>query len=194
MVDVQYAFDSVQRALRTAQRLAEHDVFFLETPLWPDDLDGYAELTRRSPVPIAAGEWLSSRFEFLDLLDRGGVQVSQPDVGRVGGLTEALRVCELAAQRGRLVVPHAWKTGISVAVAAQLAAVTPQMPFFEFLPGELCESALRKELADPGLELRDGRLALPARPGLGVELDRDALAKFAEAAREVARGRRRSRQ
>ncbi len=188
MVDVQYAFDSVARALATAERLAEQGVFFLEAPLWADDLDAYGELSRRSPVRIAAGEWLSTRFEHADLMDRGGVQVDQPDVGRVGGLTEARRVCAMAAERGRLVVPHAWKTGISVAVAAQLAAVTPQMPFFEFLPRELCESALRQELVDDGLRYQSGVLGLPERPGIGVELDPDALERFAEAGRRVRGG------
>lgn len=183
MVDVQYAFDSVQRALHTAEQLAPHNVFFLEAPLWPDDLDAYAELTRLSPVRIAGGEWLATRFEHAELITRGGVHVSQPDIGRVGGLTEARRVCDLAEAHGRLVVPHAWKTGISVAVAAHLATVTPHMPFFEFLPSELCQSALRKDLASHGLEFRDGLLALPDRPGLGVELDYDALMRFAETAR-----------
>ena len=114
------------------------------------------------------------------------MQVAQPDVGRVGGLTEARRICALAAQHERLVVPHAWKTGISVAVAAHLAMVTPHMPFFEFLPAELCESALRRELTRDELVFRDGRLAPPQRPGLGVELDRDALGRFAEAAQRLA--------
>src|SRR5207237_7747202 len=152
------------------------------TPLWTDDLAGYAELSARSPVRIAAGEWLSTRHEFEVLIDRGGVHVAQPDVGRVGGLTEARRVCSFAAERGRLIVPHAWKTGISVAVAAQLAMVTPHMPFFEFLPAELCESRLRKELTVDELVFENGTLRPPAKPGLGVELDRDALAEFAAAA------------
>ena len=64
MVDVQYAFDSVERALRVAESWDGLDVFFLETPLWVDDLAGYAELSARSPVPIAAGEWLSTRHDF----------------------------------------------------------------------------------------------------------------------------------
>jgi len=65
--------------------------------------------------------------------------------------------------------------------------VTPQMPFFEFLPAELCESRLRKELLrDEELRFAGGTLAPPARPGLGIELDRDALGEFAEAARRVA--------
>jgi L-alanine-DL-glutamate epimerase-like enolase superfamily enzyme len=162
------------------------DVFFLETPLWSDDVAGYAELSQRSPVRIAAGEWLSTRHDFAVLIDQGGVHVAQPDIGRVGGFSEARRVCDLAAARGRLIVPHAWKTGISVAVAAQLAMVTPHMPFFEFLPAELCESRLRKELTIDELVFANGTLRPPTRPGLGVELDRDALAFFTRAAQAAA--------
>jgi L-alanine-DL-glutamate epimerase-like enolase superfamily enzyme len=186
MVDVQYAFDSVDRALRTAEALAPYDVFFLETPLWVDDLDGYAELRRRSPVRIAQGEWLTTRHEFAQLLDRGCVDVAQPDIGRVGGLTEALRVTQMAVEHDVLVVPHAWKTGISIAVAAQLATVTPHMPFFEFLPAELCESRLRKELVRDALMFEHGSLGIPVGPGLGIELNRDAVAEFNVAAGERA--------
>ena len=185
MVDVQYAFDSVERALCAAEAIAEFDVFFLETPLWVDDLAGYGELARRSPVRIAQGEWLTTRHEFAALFDAGGVQVAQPDIGRVGGLTEARRVVQMAADRDVLIVPHAWKTGISVAVAAHLAMITPHMPFFEFLPAELCESRLRKELVTDELVYRDGRLGIPERPGLGFELNRDALEEFADAARRA---------
>jgi L-alanine-DL-glutamate epimerase-like enolase superfamily enzyme len=182
LVDVGYAWSDARHALRVLEPWADYDVFFCETPLWADDLDGYAELSRRSPIRIAAGEWLSTRFEFLDLMDRGGVQVAQPDIGRVGGLTEARRVCEAARERGRLIVPHGWKTGITVAATAQLAAVTPHMPFFEFLPQDVAESALRRELTRDELALVDGRLPLPERPGLGVELDRNALERFEQAA------------
>jgi L-alanine-DL-glutamate epimerase-like enolase superfamily enzyme len=186
MVDVQYAFDSVERALRVAESWEGLDVFFLETPLWSDDVAGYAELSARSPVRIAAGEWLSTRHDFEVLIDQGGVHVAQPDIGRVGGFSEARRVCDLAAARGRVIVPHAWKTGISVAVAAQLAMVTSHMPFFEFLPAELCESRLRKELTVDELMFENGTLRPPARPGLGIELDRDALAFFTNAAQTAA--------
>ncbi len=186
MVDVQYAFDSVERAARCCDALAKLDVFFLETPLWVDDLAGYAELQRRSPVRIAQGEWLSTRHEFADLIATG-IAVVQPDIGRVGGLTEARRVCELADAAGRLVVPHAWKTGISVAVAAHLAMATPHMPYFEFLPAELCESRLRKELTRDELVFEGGTLAPPQRAGLGIDLDRDALEHFAAAARDLVR-------
>jgi L-alanine-DL-glutamate epimerase-like enolase superfamily enzyme len=185
MVDVAYSWDSPAHALEIVESWVEHDVFFVETPLWADDLDGYAELSRRSPIPVAAGEWLATRFEFLELMDRGGVQVVQPDVGRVGGLTEARRVCELAAERQRRVVPHGWKTGITVAATAHLAAVTGHMPFFEYLPQQVAESTLRRELVTDELELVDGKLALPQRPGLGVELNDAALERLEEAARRL---------
>jgi L-alanine-DL-glutamate epimerase-like enolase superfamily enzyme len=185
MVDVAYAWDAPAHALEIVESWAEYDVFFVETPLWADDLDGYAELAGRSPIPVAAGEWLATRFEFLDLMDRGGVQVVQPDVGRVGGLTEARRVCELAAERRRLVVPHGWKTGITVAATAHLAAVTAHLPFFEYLPQQVAESALRRDLVTDELELVDGKLALPQRPGLGIELNDAALERFEEAARQL---------
>ena len=81
------------------ERLAPYDLFFIETPIDIDDLEGYAFLHEHSPIRIAAGEWQNTHFEFLDLADRGQVDVLQPDVGRVGGFTEALRVCRIAAER-----------------------------------------------------------------------------------------------
>ncbi len=122
-----------------------------------------------------------------DLIDRGGVHVAQPDVGRVGGLTEARRVCDLAAERGRLIVPHGWKTGITVAATAHLAAVTPHMPFFEYVPQEVAESRLRRELVHRRARAAStAQLALPQRPGLGVELNRDVLEEFEQAASAAA--------
>jgi L-alanine-DL-glutamate epimerase-like enolase superfamily enzyme len=187
MVDVGYGWSDWREALAVIETWAEHDVFFVETPLWTDDLDGYAELVRHSPVRIAAGEWLATRHEFAAYTERTALDVLQPDVGRVGGLTEARRVTRLAAEHGLIVVPHGWKTGITVAATSHLAAVTPHLPFFEFVPPDMAESRLRRELARDELVLRDdGTLALPARSGLGIDLDRDALAQFAEAAARLA--------
>ena len=188
MVDVQYAFPDVASCIDTLRSWERYNLFFVETPLDADDLEGYARLSKEQGIPIAAGEWLTTRFEFLDLMDRGGVAVVQPDIGRVGGLTEASRVCELAAERGLTVVPHIWKTGISIAAAAHLAAVTPHCPFIEFLPVELCGSALRKRLVREELRMQDGQIPLPERAGLGVELSRPALDEFRAAAERAVDG------
>jgi L-alanine-DL-glutamate epimerase-like enolase superfamily enzyme len=186
MVDVAYGWDDWREALAVIETWAEHDVFFAETPLWSDDLGGYAELAKRSPVPIAAGEWLATRFEFEDYTRLGALHVLQPDVGRVGGLTEARRVTHLAAANALKVVPHGWKTGITVAATAHLAAVTPQLPFFEFVPPDVAESRLRRELVHDELSLdADGTVGVPQRPGLGIELNGDALVEFGEAAARV---------
>jgi L-alanine-DL-glutamate epimerase-like enolase superfamily enzyme len=188
LVDVQYAFPNADTALRVLDDWRSLGLVFVETPLWPDDLDGYHRVSTEQPIPIAAGEWLTTRFEHLDLMDRGGVQVVQPDIGRVGGLTEARRVCELAEERGLRIVPHLWKTGISIAAAVHLAAVTTACEYVEFLPADLSESGLRRDLTSSELQMVDGVIPLPQAPGLGVELDRDALERYAATAALVAVG------
>src|SRR4051794_11003201 len=71
---------------------------------------------------------------------------AQPDVGRIGGLTEARRAADMAADRGRLIVPHCWETGIGIAASAHLCAATADCPYIKFLPASLSESRLRWEL------------------------------------------------
>jgi L-alanine-DL-glutamate epimerase-like enolase superfamily enzyme len=180
MVDVAYAWRDWKEALRVLKRVEKYDLFFIETPLPSDDLDGYARLSDAIGIRVAAGEWLTTRFEFADLMDRGKVDVAQPDVGRVGGLTEAMRVVDMAEDRGKLIVPHCWKTGIGVAATAQLAAASPNCRFIEFLPPSVADSELRRDLVEEELKIVDGKLALPERPGLGVELNRVAMKRFAK--------------
>lgn len=178
MVDVQYTWSDVDKALRTLRDWKDLDLFFVETPLQMDDLRGYAKLHRDAPMPIAAGEWQNTRHEFADLMDIGQVDVAQPDVGRVGGLTEAMRVCQMAEERNRLIVPHCWKTGIGISASLHMAAVTPHCPYIEFMPPELCDSLLRKELVQEEMEIVDGKLAWPTKPGLGIELNQDAIERY----------------
>jgi L-alanine-DL-glutamate epimerase-like enolase superfamily enzyme len=138
-----------------------------------------AKLAARAPMPIAFGEWLATRFEFEELLDIGKVQVAQPDVGRVGGIGEAKIVCDMAKARGRTIVPHCWKTGISISGTAHLAFVTDHCAFIEYLPPQLCHERLRRELAQEELVLKpDGTIPLPTRPGLGVEVDWDVVKRY----------------
>jgi len=178
MVDVAYSWTNAKEALRVLQRIEQFDIFFMETPLDIDDLEGYAYLAEHSPIRIAAGEWQNTHWEFLDLADRGKLDVLQPDVGRVGGFTEMRKVGQIAADRGKLIVPHCWKTGIGIAATAHSAATIACCPFIEFLPADLCESVLRKELVEDELRIVDGKIPLPEKPGLGIELNRDAIRKY----------------
>jgi L-alanine-DL-glutamate epimerase-like enolase superfamily enzyme len=179
MVDCQYAFPDADQCLAVIRAWQDFDLFFVETPLPSDDLAGYARLAREQPIPIAAGEWLTTRFEFAQLIREGRIRVAQPDIGRVGGLTEALRVSKMAQAEGVIVIPHLWKTGISIAAAVHLAAVTSNCPYIEYLPAELSESPLRRELLTIEPSMESGEIAVPTAPGLGIELNRDALARFA---------------
>jgi L-alanine-DL-glutamate epimerase-like enolase superfamily enzyme len=178
MVDVAYAWPDAKAALRMIECLEPFDLFFVETPIDVDDLAGYRYLHDHSPIRIAAGEWQNTHFEFLDLADTGQIDVLQPDVGRVGGFTEARKVIQIAADRGKLVVPHCWKSGIGIAASAHLSAASACSPFIEFLPADLSESPLRRELLMEEPQLVDGVLEVSQAPGLGVNLNRDALQKY----------------
>ena len=178
MVDVQYLWEDAATALSVVKDWQEFDLYFLETPIWADNLDEYAKLAEAAPMPIAAGEWLATHYEFEALMDRGKISVAQPDVGRVGGLNEARRVCHMAKERGLTIVPHCWKTGVSISATAHLAFVTPHCAFIEYLPPILCEETLRRELVTEELDLVDGTIPPPTKPGLGVELNWDAVNRY----------------
>jgi L-alanine-DL-glutamate epimerase-like enolase superfamily enzyme len=167
MVDVQYAFPDAHTAVDVLRQWESLDLYFVEAPIWPDDLDGMRYIVEHQPIPIASGEWLATRHEFADLIDRAHIPIIQPDIGRVGGFTEARRVAELARERGVTVIPHAWKTGLSIAAALQFAAVTEHCPFVEYLPADMTGSLLRKELVMTDFVLQNGALSVPNGPGLG---------------------------
>jgi L-alanine-DL-glutamate epimerase-like enolase superfamily enzyme len=178
MVDVQYMWPDARTAMETIKDWKEFNISFLETPLWIDKLDEYAKLHELAPMPIAAGEWQATRFEFEELMDRGRIDVAQPDVGRVGGFGEAKAVCDMAADRGLIIVPHCWKTGVSVTATAHLAFNTPHCRFIEYLPPTLCTETLRRELAVDGFEFRNGLIEKPTKSGLGAELNVEALRSY----------------
>jgi L-alanine-DL-glutamate epimerase-like enolase superfamily enzyme len=175
MIDVGYRWTDVDAATSTLRSLEDAQLLFVETPLHTDDLEGLARVADATETPVACGEFLQTRFEFLELIDRGHCDVIQPDLGRVGGMTEALRCTKLAADRGVHCVPHAWKTGLSVAATRHFSAAVSNCPYTEYFDPDLFPSWLRANLAGPEPELRDGYWSLPESPGFGVELDEDAL-------------------
>jgi L-alanine-DL-glutamate epimerase-like enolase superfamily enzyme len=178
MIDVQYLWPDAATCLDVVKDWGEFGIYFLETPIWSDHVKEMAKLVERAPMPIACGEWLATRYEFEELLDVGKVQFAQPDVGRVGGIGEAKIVCDMARERGRRIVPHCWKTGISISATAHLAFVTDHCSFIEYLPPQLCHERLRRELAQEELVLDDGVIPLPTKPGLGVEVDWDVVRRY----------------
>lgn len=185
MVDVQYAFPDADSCLDVIRDWAGFNLTFLETPLMTDDLEQYRRLSEEQPIPIAAGEWAATHYELSDLMKRAGVQVIQPDIGRVGGFTEVLKTVPIARANYCRIVPHAWKTGIAIQAAAHLATVSPECAFIEFLPRALCSSQLRKELTLTEPDLKEGLIPIPVGPGLGLMLNWDVIARFEESARAL---------
>ncbi len=162
-------------ALRTAQMLADYDVNWFEEPLKPDALNDYILLRQNSPVAISGGEVLTRRQSFLPWLQNGALDIVQPDITKVGGISEARRIGWTAQENGIRVIPHGWNTAVGLAADLQLASALPDTDMVEYL----IDSPYIDELAAGGWSLdEDGMLAISDAPGLGLELDMDAVAKY----------------
>ena len=162
-------------ALRTSQMLAAFDVAWFEEPLRPDAMNDYVLLRRRSPVPIAGGEVLTRRQSFQPWLEAGAFDVVQPDVTKVGGISEERRIGWMAQEHGVRFIPHGWNTAVGLAADLQLASAFPDTDLVEYLAG----SPYVDEIAAGGWRLdAEGMLPISEKPGLGLELDRDAVARY----------------
>ena len=131
-------------ALQRANDFAQHDIFWLEEPLRPDDYEGYRKLAESTPIRIAAGEEESNRQSFVDLMDRGRIDVVQVDLTRCGGFTEAIKIAALAWDRGLPVANHGFTTYINVTAALHWLNSVPNALICEFVTEE--ETNLRESL------------------------------------------------
>ncbi|MEM6465746.1 MAG: mandelate racemase/muconate lactonizing enzyme family protein [Pseudomonadota bacterium] len=157
-------------AKRMAQAIAPYQPLWFEEPVPPDTPSAMAEVAKASPVPIAAGERLCTRWEFQPLLAAGAVQIVQPALGRVGGLWEARKLAVLAEAHGAQVAPHLYAGPIEWAANLQLAACIPNFLIAETI---LKGGGFHAELLDVPLAWEDGHVMLSERPGLGVRLNED---------------------
>jgi L-alanine-DL-glutamate epimerase-like enolase superfamily enzyme len=163
MVDANMRW-SVERAIRASRALADFDVYWLEEPTIPDDVEGHARIAREGGLPIATGENLHSLFEFERLMTRGEVSFPEPDVSNCGGITVWLKVAHLAQAHNLQVTSH----GVHDLHVHLLAAV----PNASYL--EVHGFGLERFIAHP-LQLKKGLALAPDRPGHGVVLDWEGL-------------------
>ena len=166
---------SLDDALWLGDALADQGVAFLEEPLSPDDLDAFASLTSRSKTPIATGEKETTRHGFRELMERGGLRIVQPDVARCGGITETMRIAALAEARGVDVIPHCWASDILVAATAHCLATFERPRYLEF---NATDNPIKTDLLTVPILQKDGFVAVPSAPGLGVELNRDTIGRY----------------
>jgi len=162
-------------ARETAKMLADFGIVWFEEPLPPDDLAGFIELTKQSPVPIAGGEVLTRRQSFQPWIEQRAFDIVQPDCTKNGGLSESRRIAWMAFDHNVQVVPHGWNTAVGLAADLQFIASIPVASYVEFLtPCEYIEGfTVRPFELDS-----EGFLNIPMEPGLGIEIDADRLKPF----------------
>jgi L-alanine-DL-glutamate epimerase-like enolase superfamily enzyme len=165
--------------------LAAHDVGWFEEPLEPDALEDFVTQRRTARLPIAGGEVLTRRQSFLPFLTRGAFDIVQPDITKLGGLSEQRRIARLAQDFGVRYVGHGWNTALGLAADLQLAAALPNVDLVEYIGG----SAYLDDLTEAPFALdADGMLPIPDSPGLGIRLDPEKVSRYSPRAAELFNG------
>jgi D-galactarolactone cycloisomerase len=183
LVDVNGNY-TVDLALESMRKIAPYDVHLYEEPLPPQDFRGYEILSGRAPIPIATGEALYTVWDFARLIEARAVHVVQPDLTLCGGLDQAKAVALLCQLHNLRFSPHVWGSAVGLAAAVHFVAALPAYPHTDNLPAprlieyDVGENPLRDELLTKPLRPVNGRLAVPEAPGLGIELDPDAIKRY----------------
>lgn len=175
LIDAGLVWDA-KTALQRAIAFSEQRIFWLEEPLRPDDYEGYRKLASATSVRIAAGEEESGRRGFVELMDRGQIDIAQVDLTRCGGFTEAMKIAALAWDRGVPVANHGFTTYINVTAALHWLNAIPNALICEFVAEE--ETNLREQITKQKLRAKDGYLDIPQEPGLGIDLDEEAVRRY----------------
>ena len=183
MVDANQAYNATS-AIRIGSRLADLDILWFEEPVNAQDIEGYLQVKSALPMAIAGGENLRTRYEFSHFLSRRAYDIAQPDVINVGGVTEMRNVAMTANTQGIQVNPHVWGSPVMIAASLHVASTIPpcppsgdpepyvQEPVMEF---DRTPSRIREGLMAEPFDQKDGFLAVPDGPGLGVEIDEKAV-------------------
>lgn len=162
-------------ALTTAAMLTDYDVTWFEEALRPDDLAGYIKLTENARLPIASCEVLTRRQAFMPWIEQRAVDYIQPDVTKVGGLTEEFRIAMHAYDHSILFVPHGWNTAIGLAADLQLVAAVPTARWVEYItPAPYIEDLVEQPFS---LD-EEGCLSISEAPGLGVVWSADGVKRY----------------
>ena len=184
MIDANHAY-SYKEAIELAQKTEKYGISWFEEPVSPKDYEGYKRLRENTSIPIAGGECEYLKFGFKRLFENECVDIAQPDICATGGLTEAKKIATLAQTYCKDVVPHSWGTWIAISAAVHFVGNLDRNPgrMFDNLPTmelDRTENALRDEVTQHQLKIEQGLLHVPRTPGLGVEVDDEALKKYTE--------------
>ncbi len=177
MVDMNCGYSRVE-ALKVGRMLEKYGVYWYEEPLYPYDVDGYAYLKSKLDIPIATGENEYTKWGFRELFLKNAVDFAMPDIMRCGGITETKKICAMAEAFSVICTPHNYTTGVGLAATLQVMACTPNCEWLEFDTTDfvLYETLLKKPLELDG----KGMVKIPKDPGLGVELKKNIIEKYAD--------------
>lgn len=182
MVDANHGYDVVD-AIAFGRGAADLGIAWFEEPVIPEDLDAYVEVRRGQPIPVAGGECEFTRHGFRNVLTKAAIDIVQPDTCAAGGLSECKKIADMTQAFGARYVPHVWGTGIALAASLQLLAVLPhtplrRTPWEPILEFDRSEHPFRQAVLKAPLEHERGVVRIPSGPGLGIAIDREALAKY----------------
>jgi len=184
MVDANHAYDALA-AIRLGRLIEPCDIGWFEEPVPPEDVAGYRAVKSALTIPIAGGECEFTRFGFRDLFASHVLDIAQPDTCAAGGLSECKKIADMSEAFGIRYNPHVWGTGIAIAASLQLLAVLPShtptslAPLEPMLEFDRTEHPIRQAILKEPIEHAKGVVRIPDGPGLGIEIDRQALARFA---------------
>jgi D-galactarolactone cycloisomerase len=182
MIDANHGY-TVTEAIRLGKAAADYDIDWFEEPVVPEQLSAYRAVSAGQPIPVAGGETWHGRYGMWPAIESRAVDILQPDLCGCGGFSEMAKITSLATLHGVRIVPHVWGTGVHIAAALQfMAAMTPDPvrvnPIEPILEFDRTENPFRQAVLKAPIEAVDGVVAIPDAPGLGIEIDRDALARF----------------
>jgi D-galactarolactone cycloisomerase len=175
MTDANQGYD-VDVALKASDAFADCGAYWLEEPLFVEDIEGHAILCEKGRTAIAVGENLHTRYAFENFIARGAVDFIQPDVARAGGITEVKKIATLAAKHKVPVSFHTWGDGVALAASVHLSAALQDCIVMEL---DYTYNPLREGLLREPFKAQNGYLIPPEKPGLGIELNPSALERFA---------------
>ena len=182
MIDANHAYDSVA-AIRFGRRVEDCDIGWFEEPVPPEDLAGYRAMRSALSIPIAGGEAEFTRFGFRNVLQAEAIDILQPDTCAAGGLSECKKIADMANAFGVRYNPHVWGAGVAIAASLQLLAVLPHNPpslnpIEPMLEFDQTEHPVRMAVLTEPIRHENGVVAIPGGPGLGIDINREALTQF----------------
>ena len=161
---------SASGAIRLAKQLEKYDPLWFEEPVPPDSPEEIAKVARATSIPISAGERLTTKYEFHQLLKHGAASILQPNLGRCGGLLEAKKIASMAEVYHAQIAPHLYCGPVVAAANIQLATCTPNFLILETIQGW---QGFHSQVVKTSIKFENGFIIPPTEPGLGIELNEE---------------------